>query len=155
MDASDSKCSTAPKTQPWFLGHDNVSLFSLLQLFFLLWPADHFKNVVLPAINASLAAGGQPATTCGEFYRWIGLWLLMSLHPVSCSEVYWSSNITDDDFSCKLRLNRSMAKNRFKNIKSCFCFVQESTLPYRDKFYQLRQWQVRLSLFFFAFSHFI
>jgi hypothetical protein len=129
------------RTNARFLGHSDVSTYSLSRLFFILWPLSHVSSIVIPAINASLAVEKKPPIDEGELYQWIGLWLLMSLHPAVDLSEYWTTTTPDDDFSCKLRLNKYMSRNRFQQIKSSFRFVQESSLPYRDKFYQLRQFQ--------------
>jgi hypothetical protein len=57
------------------MSKENVSVILPLNLFFILFPTDFIKNIILPKTNESLSE----ACNSGEFIVLIGLWSMMGL----------------------------------------------------------------------------
>ena len=53
----------------------------------------------------------------GEFHRWLGIWVLMTVYPVADSNrrSYWGSS---------MEMGKYMSRNRFENILRAFCLPQ-------------------------------
>jgi hypothetical protein len=57
------------------MSKEKVSVLSPLNLFFILFPTDFIKNIILPKTNESLSKECK----FGEFIVFIGLWFMMGL----------------------------------------------------------------------------
>lgn len=77
---------------------------------------------------------------CGEFFRFIGLWLLMSTVGGGFDKMeHWSKTIPSPESGAPFRFNEWMSKNRFKSIQAALKHADEECPACVDKFFSVRQ----------------
>jgi len=100
------------------------------------------KNIILPVTNASLPEK-LAKISCGEFFRWIGMWLLMATSSSYTRNDYWNKGgvVISNNIRRKVpyNFNDYMSKRRFDLILSHIKFTTYEPPNYLDKFWKVRQ----------------
>ena len=69
------------ETKPRMAGVDNPALLSELDFALKFLPQGFIKKVLIPATNQELVVNGKKPLIMPEFLGWLGLWVVISLHP--------------------------------------------------------------------------
>ena len=111
-----------------------VTKFRLFERFFF---RSFLCEVLLPLINQHIAPG-EPVTL-GEFYRFIGLWLLMATIQGPTRRDYWATDPISPFRGAPIRLNEFMSRCRFEAILTSLRYNNNPPPAYRDPFFEIRQ----------------
>lgn len=110
-------------------------MMSPLQLFDLFFPMSYVKTVLIPETNKQL----NNELTLGEFYRWLGIWLLLSTTEGSPRSAFWSQNPPSCFSGAPFRLHEYMSKRRFEDILSALTLTDKAPPSFVDRFHKVRQ----------------
>ena len=126
------------ETKPRMAGVDNPSVLSELDYALKFLPTDFMKNVLLPATNQELVLNGKKPTTMPEFLGWLGMWIVISLHPGYNKRDFFNK---DDRTYCwnPPYLGNFMSRNRFEAISAAIKLSNDPVPAHRDRFFWIRK----------------
>ena len=124
-----------PKLTFWTLSLSNPSNLNLFEgLFF----SSFIKTTILPQTNQNLPHGEKP-NLYGEFFHWIGLWMLVGTILSPQKREFWATSRIDAFHGAPLRLGVWMTRTRFEAILSTLTFSDIASPTFIDKFWEVRQ----------------
>ena len=115
---------------------EGVMKMTRLEPFFILFPVDYLKEVLVPETNKLLKHPMDP----GEFIWWLGCWLYMGC----CVQIYsrrnWRST-SEPKMSegAPFRLNKYMSRMMFEGILLSLRYTDIKDVEYGDVFFHNRQ----------------
>ena len=98
-----------PELTFWTLSLSNPSNLNLFEWLFFF---SFIKTTIFPLTNQNLPHGEKPILY-GEFFRWIGLWMLMGTILSPQKREFWATSPIDYFHGAPLRLGVWMTRTRF------------------------------------------
>jgi hypothetical protein len=139
VDSKPINARTIDKQKAGLSNHPNTSGMHEFDFFDVMLP-DFVTTVIVQETSKVLTDSGEHPLTKGEFMRWIGMWLIIGLHPCVDRIHFWRQSEPPSDLDCKPPyLGKFMSRNRFNNILSALKTNGPPTADNRnDKFWMIR-----------------
>ena len=126
------------ETKPRMRGIDDPSVLSPTDFFLRFLPTKWMEASLLPATNEELLLNGYKKTTMGELKGWLGIWMLISLHPGYQSRDFFSK-VERDTYWNPPYVGDHMSGKRFEQISSAIKLTSNEPPTYRDRFFWVRE----------------
>lgn len=115
------RSASAVDMRPTFPHLNNDEKHDILQLFLACVPQAYINSTLIPATSKRLTDLKKEGITLGEFYRWLGLALLVSLNDVSDRRDLWAAST--DPLRPHPDLRDYMSRSRFEDIQHAIRLV--------------------------------
>jgi len=124
-------------TKPRMRGIDDPSTLSPEDFFLKFLPTKWMKESLLPATNEELLLNGSKETSMGELKGWLGIWILISLHPGYHQRDFFS-HVKRDTFWNPPYVGEYMSGKRFEQICSAIKLTSKEPPTHLDRFFWVR-----------------
>ena len=101
-----------------------------------------FSDVLLPQTSASVVNAGTTPVTFGDFLRFLGICLLMSMYSGWNVDQFWNYDVVphnQEEDPCPNNFKTFMPKRHFLSINQYLVFTNDQKPAFVDKFWSVRQ----------------
>ena len=118
---------------------DNLGEARLHGIFFVFFPVDYVKDVLVLETSENIFDRGLKPTNTREIIWFIGLWFFMATLGGFKVEDYWSKKEICIEEGVPYRLNKFMTRNIFRDLNACLALTSEQPPTFKDPFWKVRQ----------------
>ena len=128
-------------SNPYLAGYSSSASESLnyFQFFRIFFFSNSFVDMMIAKTNDRI----EPPLNRAEFYRYLGLWLIIVSHTPGGGafdrRAWWSKKLPSLFDGAPFRLSKFMSGNRFNDITVNLCYTDREAPSYVDKFWEIRQ----------------
>ena len=129
--------ASVQNSQPRLVGYSQSAAEGLnyLQMFRLFFFTDDFVDLIIEETSKRI----EPPITKGEFFRYIGIWLMIVAHTPGGGAFdrrsWWHNSPPSMLEGAPFRLHHLMSVNRFNDITVNLCYTNLDPPSYLDKFW--------------------
>jgi hypothetical protein len=125
-----------PKNDPAMkqMNMSQLRLWTPISFFKHFLPLKFIREHLIPATNRSLMDAGVKGTNVHEFYVWLGIWFLMSLHGQYATDDFFEGGKRErNEFWNPPKCGQYMSRNRFQRIRQCIHLSKSDPPIHRDR----------------------
>ena len=105
--------------------------FNRVQLFELLFVTKYIKDVIIPNINQNISG---ERVTYGGFFRWLGLWFLISTVIGPSQDSFFFSQMCNEISEAPFQVSQYMSRRQFDKILAATRYSKSDPPSYKDCF---------------------